>query len=1106
VGNVSYTLAAAPAFPAGTVLGVYDRRRLGLLTIDPPKVNPVTTAAVDSTLAGHATFTNLQPERWYAAGAEVSGEWRWMTFRTDEPTEPNEQARAEAVERELSELLLGVTGSTAKPSGYVEGWGYAVGSALGVGNGTGLFWIKTPTLTVPVLGSVIGLGGGQSFTIALTNDGRVWHMGGSTFGESADGTTKEKPSPHAISLPEPGVELGANTTSLVKLAGGRVMAWGPNSGQLGIGSDNAMWEPVYIESAEGSILENVAQIAVGHKAAFLLMGDNSLRWAGIADLQGERQFYEPEATVGATGWEPNSPITKVTGSKGFCMCLLADGTIRLKGRNNYGQMGNGVFEPSTPPTKRWFNPGLTGVADIAQSEYSAYALMRDGTVRCWGRNNKGQIGNGFRDAHANPPTVTKAGTGKTTVSASIASTTLTASAADIASLPNKTIVRAEGVTVGTEVVSQINATSVKVSVSQTVSTRTMEAFPPLKLKWALKEGQTRYEARWRATGLYGTINGSISGTTLTVTSGTVHVGTNLSGGGVKTGTKVLEWLAPGSWRVNSSQTVAASSIETEPQDWLHAANSPELGGAVTEYELLGWEDASIEAQIIGEAAVTAPYNPGVTEVVELRAGGGEEAGGLVGGPYVIVRKASGAIEGWGANTSAQLGNGDRRTRLTAVPALNGITNAIRIGLLESHGAVCRSGEQPTATAALTAEAVPASPDIIVKWTPPAGERVKTWEVKWRRVEKNPSTAKQEAFKSTNESLSLAGNVTEYRIKGLPLPALWANATNLLEVQVSAKFAQAVPTITAVENLGGRKWRATWSASTKSGEGYEWNGTEWGSKTTFTEPGWVPQSRISTRETFAENKEEEIPGGTGEYTFSEIPEGAALEVRVEGAWESKFGTRQVFEVMPNEMPAEVPYLKVGPKIKLGSLYRKPRANVAVIKVEEAGIGKGPNPSEWVVTFVDTKAPNGRKEPSWIVRWRNNPQTGWEEAASSAVIPNTGGTMKYAITGQTAKPEVQVYGNESNVGDLLEAIPGEWANATTLTTRARYQWYRQEFSEAAAVPIAGATARTYRVQPVDFEYALKVLEVPKNEVGEANIISNPSKAGPQAGAPTQAVIRG
>ncbi len=78
-------------------------------------------------------------------------------------------------------------------------------------------------------------------------------------------------------------------------------------------------------------------------------------------------------------------------------CVLQDADhVLCWGSNENGQLG--VGDQVAQSTQPMLVPNLTGVVQIAGGEYHSCALLEDGTVRCWGRNNCRQIGvGGFAD-------------------------------------------------------------------------------------------------------------------------------------------------------------------------------------------------------------------------------------------------------------------------------------------------------------------------------------------------------------------------------------------------------------------------------------------------------------------------------------------------------------------------------------------------------------------------------------------------------------------------------------------------------------------------------------------------------------------------------------
>ncbi len=86
----------------------------------------------------------------------------------------------------------------------------------------------------------------------------------------------------------------------------------------------------------------------------------------------------------------------------FGLAVLTDGTVRAWGDNSFGQLGDGAtcttpescsYELAVTVTKADGSP-LTGVKAIAAGDYHALALAIDGTVWAWGYNGSGQLGVG----------------------------------------------------------------------------------------------------------------------------------------------------------------------------------------------------------------------------------------------------------------------------------------------------------------------------------------------------------------------------------------------------------------------------------------------------------------------------------------------------------------------------------------------------------------------------------------------------------------------------------------------------------------------------------------------------------------------------------------
>jgi alpha-tubulin suppressor-like RCC1 family protein len=79
--------------------------------------------------------------------------------------------------------------------------------------------------------------------------------------------------------------------------------------------------------------------------------------------------------------------------------VLEDGTARCWGSNGAGELGDGTAEERANPV---VVEGLEGVRAIAAGGSHTCAVLDNGRVYCWGYNYHGQLGDGTELASAEP--------------------------------------------------------------------------------------------------------------------------------------------------------------------------------------------------------------------------------------------------------------------------------------------------------------------------------------------------------------------------------------------------------------------------------------------------------------------------------------------------------------------------------------------------------------------------------------------------------------------------------------------------------------------------------------------------------------------------------
>jgi alpha-tubulin suppressor-like RCC1 family protein len=87
-------------------------------------------------------------------------------------------------------------------------------------------------------------------------------------------------------------------------------------------------------------------------------------------------------------------------SSGYSVCAaLVDGTLRCWGSNTFGQLGRGstttIGDNELPSTGSavWLGEPVAAFAEGIMS-YHFCAVLESGALKCWGRNDAGQLGYG----------------------------------------------------------------------------------------------------------------------------------------------------------------------------------------------------------------------------------------------------------------------------------------------------------------------------------------------------------------------------------------------------------------------------------------------------------------------------------------------------------------------------------------------------------------------------------------------------------------------------------------------------------------------------------------------------------------------------------------
>lgn len=316
----------------------------------------------------------------------------------------------DTVDTHIPQTVSGLSGATSIEVGYSSSYALLPGgSALSwgnnyyeqLGNSQNLSQSNlnetTPVPVIDIPQSIIQIAPSarRDFVCLLLADHSVKCLGHGARGQLGDGRGEFSTTARQ--------ELGISDVVDYSIAGNHACAvlgdstvtcWGTNSsyGFLGDGRDVGWRDPV--TNAAGIV--NAVKIAAGVNHVCALLSDGSAQcWGYNGDGQlgdgTNNNSMTPVAVTGLSG----SVITDIVAGGSHTCALLQDQTVKCWGGNSYGQLGDGTILNSNIPVAV---AGITTASAISTSLNHVCAIVSagptGGTAKCWGENSSGQLGAG----------------------------------------------------------------------------------------------------------------------------------------------------------------------------------------------------------------------------------------------------------------------------------------------------------------------------------------------------------------------------------------------------------------------------------------------------------------------------------------------------------------------------------------------------------------------------------------------------------------------------------------------------------------------------------------------------------------------------------------
>jgi alpha-tubulin suppressor-like RCC1 family protein len=204
----------------------------------------------------------------------------------------------------------------------------------------------------------------------------------------------------AVPLTGPGSVAAGGAHACAVVDGGRVKCWGSNNaGQLGNGRSGGgliATTPVTVVGVKGAIA-----VAAGgsHSCALLQTGGKVVCWGQNNSGQlgnGTRiDSNKPVAVSGVGGTGALNGVIAIVAAQNHTCALLAAaaGSVKCWGQNTSGVLGNGSDSGLASLDPESVN-GLTRVVAISTSTNDTCAVLKGGSLKCWGFNQYGELGPG----------------------------------------------------------------------------------------------------------------------------------------------------------------------------------------------------------------------------------------------------------------------------------------------------------------------------------------------------------------------------------------------------------------------------------------------------------------------------------------------------------------------------------------------------------------------------------------------------------------------------------------------------------------------------------------------------------------------------------------
>jgi alpha-tubulin suppressor-like RCC1 family protein len=286
-------------------------------------------------------------------------------------------------------------------NGSIACTGYNYEGQLGAGNGN----VDQSKPILAILGNGVTANhvvAGYAHSCAILDNGSTKCWGDNYMGQLGDGTYTDRTTPTLIGLSRDAVDISASIGrhTCAILDNGSLYCWGYGTdGQLGDGTASTRNSPTFIDIGSN---RTAVDISTGYSHTCTILDNGSVKcWGDNSKGQlGDGTLSQRTTPTLVTNLGGNA-ISLSLGDRSTC-ALLDSGIVKCWGRNDMGQLGDGTTTDKTSPTQvASFGASRSAVA-ISSGIYHTCAILDNKSISCWGYNNYGQLGDGTTSNRNSP--------------------------------------------------------------------------------------------------------------------------------------------------------------------------------------------------------------------------------------------------------------------------------------------------------------------------------------------------------------------------------------------------------------------------------------------------------------------------------------------------------------------------------------------------------------------------------------------------------------------------------------------------------------------------------------------------------------------------------